>query len=727
MAEVRASSGVPAVAAFGGVGAPSFCPPLVVDSATGTIYSLTSANVVVAAGTGSSGTVTSVGQTFTGGLISVGGSPITTSGTLALTVAGTSGGVPYFSGAATWASSGVLAASALMVGGGAGAAPATVTTGTGVITALGVNTGSAGAVVLFNGAGGTPSSMTATNLTGTAAGLTAGTVTTNANLTGEVTSVGNAATLTNSAVIGKVLTGYVSGAGTVAATDTILQAIQKLNGNDATNANLTGPITSVGNATAVAAQTGTGSTFVMQASPTLTTPNLGTPTAATLTNATGLPIATGVSGLGTGVATALAVNVGTAGAFVVNGGVLGSPSSAGTIPAFTLGGTISGGGNQINNVIIGTSTPLAGFFTTLNATGAATLQSTLAVANDLAVNTNKFTVAAATGNTLVAGTLNVTGSVAVNTNKFTVDQGTGDVTVAGTLAITGATTLSAALTYGGVALTNAVTGTGKMVLDTSPVLVTPALGTPSSGTLTNCTFPTLNQNTSGSAGSLLSTATTGLMTITGPGAGTTRVKTIRNANDTLLELGGSYTPTGTWTSLTMVTPVLGTPASGNGTNITNVNAAQLGGATFASPTAIGSGTPAAVTGTTLTASTGDISATAGFVTLAADGKGFKSTYSTGTVADSATATLTLASGCGILLLRESNTTGAWALYGCSVDLAAMVKISSGGAGIAWTVTKDTASSVNVYQGAGGGGTGNVIVQNKTGSNKAFKACWLLAV
>lgn len=46
--------------------------------------------------------------------------------------------------------------------------------GTGVLTALGVNIGSAGAPVLFNGAGGTPSSMTATNLTGTAAGLTAG-------------------------------------------------------------------------------------------------------------------------------------------------------------------------------------------------------------------------------------------------------------------------------------------------------------------------------------------------------------------------------------------------------------------------------------------------------------------------------------------------------------------------------------------------------------------------
>ena len=61
----------------------------------------------------------------------------------------------------------------------------------------------------------------------------AATVTTNANLTGDVTSVGNATTLTNAPVISKVLTGYTSGAGTVAATDTILQAFQKINGNDA--------------------------------------------------------------------------------------------------------------------------------------------------------------------------------------------------------------------------------------------------------------------------------------------------------------------------------------------------------------------------------------------------------------------------------------------------------------------------------------------------------------
>lgn len=116
----------------------------------------------------SGGTVTSVAQTFTGGLISVAGSPITTSGTLALTVAGTSGGVPYFSSASTWASSGVLTANAIVVGGGAGSAPSTITTGTGVVTALGVNTGTAGAFVVNGGALGTPSSGTVTNLTGTA-------------------------------------------------------------------------------------------------------------------------------------------------------------------------------------------------------------------------------------------------------------------------------------------------------------------------------------------------------------------------------------------------------------------------------------------------------------------------------------------------------------------------------------------------------------------------------
>lgn len=55
----------------------------------------------------------------------------------------------------------------------------------------------------------------------------------------------------------------------------------------------------------VTATTGSGN-VVLATSPTLVTPVLGTPTSGTLTNCTGLPISTGVSGLGTGVATFLA-------------------------------------------------------------------------------------------------------------------------------------------------------------------------------------------------------------------------------------------------------------------------------------------------------------------------------------------------------------------------------------------------------------------------------------
>jgi hypothetical protein len=93
-----------------------------------------------------------------------------------------------------------------------------------------------------------------------------------------------------------------------------------------------------------AAAQGTGG-IVRATSPTLTTPNLGTPSAGVLTSCTGtaagLTAGTasavavgGITGLGTGVGTALAINVGTAGAPVTNGGALGTPSS-GTLTSCT--------------------------------------------------------------------------------------------------------------------------------------------------------------------------------------------------------------------------------------------------------------------------------------------------------------------------------------------------------------------------------------------------------
>ena len=220
---------------------------------------------------------------------------------------------------------------------------------------------------------GTPSALVGTNITGTATSFTSSNVTTNANLTGDVTSIGNATTLTNAPVIAKVLTGYTSGAGTVAATDSILQAIQKLNGNKATNANLTGVITSVGNATSIASQTGTGTKFVVDTSPTLVTPLLGTPTSGLLTNCTGLPVAGGGTGLATLTANNVILGAGTSNPTFVapstNGNVL---TSNGT--TWTSAAAAGGGVTTFNGSTTGLTPATA-------TSGAITLGGTLVVAN----------------------------------------------------------------------------------------------------------------------------------------------------------------------------------------------------------------------------------------------------------------------------------------------------------------------------------------------------------
>ena len=81
--------------------------------------------------TSAGGSVTTVG--WTGGIVTV-ANPTTTP---AFTIAGTSGGVPYFNSGTTWDTSAALAANSLVIGGGAGLAPSTTTTGTGVLTFLG--------------------------------------------------------------------------------------------------------------------------------------------------------------------------------------------------------------------------------------------------------------------------------------------------------------------------------------------------------------------------------------------------------------------------------------------------------------------------------------------------------------------------------------------------------------------------------------------------------------
>lgn len=111
--------------------------------------------------------------------------------------------------------------------------------------------------------------------------------------------VGGALSVTgNTALTGTLnVTGAISGPGTGL---TGTAAALSIGGNAATatlastvttNANLTGPITSVGNATSIASQTGTGTTFVVANTPTITTPALTNPTVTnyveTLFSATG--------------------------------------------------------------------------------------------------------------------------------------------------------------------------------------------------------------------------------------------------------------------------------------------------------------------------------------------------------------------------------------------------------------------------------------------------------
>jgi len=115
------------------------------------------------------------------------------------------------------------------------------------------------------------------------------------------------------------------------------------------------------------------------------------------------------------------------------------------------------------------------------------------------------------GSSLVAANLTVNGNTTLGDavgDTVTVNGATTFVNAAPTL--TPLTASQAVFTNGSKTLvSNAITGTGNVVMSNSPTLVTPALGTPSSGTVTNLTG-TASININGTVGA--TTPNTGAFT-----------------------------------------------------------------------------------------------------------------------------------------------------------------------------------------------------------------------
>jgi len=130
-------------------------------------------------------------------------------------------------------------------------------------------------------------------------------------------------------------------------------------------------------------------------------------------------------------------------------------------------------------------------------------------------------------------------------------------------------------------VSNAITGTGNVVMSTSPTLVTPALGTPASGVVTNLTG-TASININGTVGA--STASSGAFTtlttssVTNLAGLTASTALALDASKNVVSVANTGTGSNVLnTSPTLVTPALGTPSALVGTNITGTAAGLTAG------------------------------------------------------------------------------------------------------------------------------------------------------